>query len=575
VYFRTDMNRQLRYFLLAFVFVVIGCANTGSPPGGPEDNSSPEIIATDPPQGATNVSVDTKITIEFDEPIQTKTLTGAFALSPTPPGAVRARWRGERLTLSFDPPLRDDRTYVLSLGTGLQDLRNNPLTDAYHLAFSTGDSLDTARLHGFLKVKGENAGWTIMGYRLLEDSTATDPDPAYDLPDATTQANKDGSWDLLNLREGMWRVFAFKDVDLDRLWTPWSEKLAVPPYDVEARQDSTYTPRLLTLTPVDRPTLAQPSRVSALVRDKLEVRFDRKPSALDGQFRLSIVPEWVLTELEVSSDAADTSIGIKEVGYKASDSTIVELLLQRPPAGEVVWLDIAGGFGTSDMVDTGFVADLRNSADVDTFHPGLVGFNPPANSRLHQGRNFIELTFSKKMDTLQRGAISLVYLDAQDTLVPVIGQPDSWRASFPVNTDLAGRLNVELYGELIQDVNGQKMVDSLKVIQFMVLTKDSLGTLTGSVGLSEEKGDVFLKLISISGNDLALEEKVNAPGTFRFGNVPNGMWWIQGWSDRDGDGLWNSGVAVPFNPSEPVHILTDTLDVRARWETAGVSFIFP
>jgi hypothetical protein len=561
----------------ALALMALGCARTGPPPGGPRDETPPAVVETYPAPESVNVPVDVQVEVTFSERVVFGTLAKAFSLSPPPPGAVRAYPHGKRIEFHFDPPLLDDRTYVLTLGTGLTDEQNNQALESYHLAFSTGERLDRAWMDGTLKIGGDESGWTIAGYFLDADSVSDDPDPAYERPDAATQANRDGHWDLLYLKPGRWRVFAFKDQDGDRLWTPWSEKLAVPPYDIEVNEDTLFTPRSQVLVPADRPTSISPMRISSIVKNVLDVRFDRKPPSLEGEFWFTQVPDSVKEKLDATVIPEDTLIPIVRTGYKALDSSIVELVLDENPAGDALFVGIRGEFGVpGTAIDTAMAVPLSAAAEEDTFKPVLMTTLPSKEARLSVNEQLVTLLFSKPMAEIPRDGVRLVYRGVEDTSFATLGAPDPYRRTLLVNPQQGGQVQIELFGEKITDIFGNSLADSLLIVQYELLPDDSLGSVTGTVQTGGQEGELHLNLLSLSRKNHDLQIVLQHDAEFRFDRVPAGDWRIEGWIDRSGsEHGWDRGNAVPFQPSDPYHIAPDTIKVRARWESGGVTFIFP
>ena len=56
------------------------------------------------------------------------------ALFTSPAGPLQLSWHGPRLRIAM--PLAEERTYVLTVGTGARDLRGNALTKSFTLAFA-------------------------------------------------------------------------------------------------------------------------------------------------------------------------------------------------------------------------------------------------------------------------------------------------------------------------------------------------------------------------------------------------------------------------------------------------------
>jgi len=553
----------------------------GPPPGGPVDKRPPSVLETVPSMDSTNVDPSSDIEILFSEEIRRTSLRDAFSLSPPPTGTVRSSWKGRRLILHFDPPLKDDRTYVLTLGTGLSDMHGNQVQEAIHLAFSTGDRLDQGNLYGRLKAEGSTLGWNVFGY-LLNDSTRVDstgaqrdPDPSRDLPDATTQANADGTWNLLNLREGNWRVFAFNDQDKDRLWTPWLEPIAVPPFDVEAREDSTWASREVVLIAAKPHLLPEPNRVVVRVRDVFDVQFDHKPSNLDALFTLQAPPK----DLEDVPDSViaseDKDIRVRSASYKPADSTVVRLHLDRMAQGGAVWLRIQGRFGTDEKLDTTMTVLLKEAASVDTFPPNLLGVTPEQGSRLHEGKSTLDLLFSEPMGAVADSSLLLIQ-GGTDTLLPHFSWSEPERMVIPVPPmPDGGNMTLQLFGDGVHDKAGNAIRDSLLSYNYIYLPADSLGTVSGKIEGDPSARSLHLYLIPLNGKEQQLDAVLTAPVPFRFDHVPAGAWRTEAWGDRNGNDIFDTGTPFPFKPADPYTIMVDTIWVRARWESGSVQIIFP
>lgn len=572
------MRRLLPLLLLLAGLSALGCAKMGPPSGGPVDKRPPEVLSTIPPADTTQVDGSMPIVISFSEEVRRESLLGAFSMSPPPPGRVRSKWKGDVLTLNFDPPLIPDRTYVLTFGTDLSDMRGNKLEDAIRLAFSTGEKLDQATVQGKLKTEGGSQGWNVIGYLKPEvmDTTVWEPNPARDLPDATTQAGADGSWLLSNLRPGTWRVFAYKDQDKDRLHTPWLEPLAVPPYDVEASEDSSFVPRdviLVAAPPRVRPT---PVRVSAQLRDQLEVKFDPAPEEIRGLFSLEPKPEDFELDTSMTWLLEDEDIRFRSRGFKPGDSTIVQFKLASPPVGNMIWLRIQGAYGDQEgTYDSTFTVDLRNSSTVDTFPPSLIRVSPEASGRLHRGMPAVDILFSEAMNRDVGEGLKLI-TPAQDT----IDAPYTWNRPeqliVPMPDEPAGGAYLlMLFGDAIRDTSGNALRDSLLSYNYIYLPEDSLGKVTGSVSLPYDQSRVHLEFRSINGLQQPFNKTLSSDGTFNFPAIPAGGWLVEGWMDRTRSERFFAGTAVPFEPADPYVIHPDTVWVRARWESGAVEIIFP
>ncbi|MGH7602072.1 MAG: Ig-like domain-containing protein, partial [bacterium] len=153
----------------AALMILSACAREGFPPGGPEDRTPPQLVETAPAKNATRVPLSAHLEFTFSEKIDHASFEQALFISPAPAQdedkKLRFRWRGLRVEVIFPDSLRRERTHVVTLGTDVRDLRNNRLANAFSLAFSTGDSIDTGEING--KIFHEKpAGVLILAYLL-------------------------------------------------------------------------------------------------------------------------------------------------------------------------------------------------------------------------------------------------------------------------------------------------------------------------------------------------------------------------------------------------------------------------
>lgn len=92
-----------------------------------EDADPPKVLWTNPPDGATNVSIRAVVEVAFSEAMRPDT-SGAFSIEP--PAAGTFRWSGGASRLTFEPTL--DIAYGTTYGvriraSGATDLSGNPL----------------------------------------------------------------------------------------------------------------------------------------------------------------------------------------------------------------------------------------------------------------------------------------------------------------------------------------------------------------------------------------------------------------------------------------------------------------
>ncbi len=110
------------------------------------DTTPPQVVSTDPPDGATGVNPHKPVFATFDEALKSTTVNTATFLLAGPGGGVdgAASYNAATYTASFAPAaaLTPLSTYTATLTTGIEDLSGNSLAADYVWSFTTGD-LDT------------------------------------------------------------------------------------------------------------------------------------------------------------------------------------------------------------------------------------------------------------------------------------------------------------------------------------------------------------------------------------------------------------------------------------------------
>ena len=206
--------RILKYNFLFLILTIVACANRGFPPGGPKDETPPEILSISVGEDTTGVAVslDSPVIIEFSEKIDRDDAEKAVELFPIK-DRIFYKWKGKSLKVIPREGFQKDLTYHLFIENILKDLRRNSLTETVTYYFTTGDSLAAGKISG--SVEKEGAG---IAKVLIE---------AYILPDSLlywTKSDSAGKYVLNHIPIGNYFLRSFEDIDKDREY-----KFAVEP----------------------------------------------------------------------------------------------------------------------------------------------------------------------------------------------------------------------------------------------------------------------------------------------------------------------------------------------------------
>jgi hypothetical protein len=219
------LTPRLLIIVITMALILFSCAQPGSPEGGPVDKIGPKVMKTVPEVGSVNVRGN-KLVITFDEFIRKPSYDKEVLISPLLKKRPKIGLNGKKLIIRFTEPLDLGVTYVVTL-IDVQDYNaNNKMEQAFQLAFSTGATIDSMELNGRIQnPSGEGAKELTV---LLFDADSVDTESLADKrPAYLTQTDASGNFKLSYLRPGPFKVFAIKDDNGSRSYTPPGEAIAL------------------------------------------------------------------------------------------------------------------------------------------------------------------------------------------------------------------------------------------------------------------------------------------------------------------------------------------------------------
>lgn len=236
----TKALRSLHALVLLFVaiLILVACANIGSPDGGPYDETPPKIVRTSPKFAATNTDAN-KVILEFDENIKLENPNEKVVVSPPQLNQPEINSSGKRITVTLLDSMMPNTTYTIDFADAIEDNNEgNPMGD-YAFTFSTGESIDTFQVSGYV-LNAEDLepikGIVVGLYYLEADSAMSDEDADKTLPDSIfrtspferiSRTDSRGHFVIKGLNKNTrYRVFALKDVDFDYRFSQKAEMLA-------------------------------------------------------------------------------------------------------------------------------------------------------------------------------------------------------------------------------------------------------------------------------------------------------------------------------------------------------------
>lgn len=209
---------------VCILFVIWSCAKVSVPTGGPKDIKPPKLVKEVPKNNSTNFHGN-KIVITFDEMIQLDNISQNLLVSPPLAKTPIVIADGNKLKISFEKnQLKDSTTYSFFFGKSIKDNNVGNVLPSFTYAFSTGPSIDTLRISGsVLDVAGNKPldDAYVMLYTNLNDSA-----PKKELPVFITKTDKNGAFEIRNIKKTKYRLYALKDANNDMKFNQPKEAFA-------------------------------------------------------------------------------------------------------------------------------------------------------------------------------------------------------------------------------------------------------------------------------------------------------------------------------------------------------------
>ena len=231
------------FFLIAVSIVQCG-RRGGTLTGGPKDEAPPVLIKAEPENLTTNFKAK-KIRLTFDEYIKLQDVQDQFIVSPplkyrpeiTPQGGVQ-----KYVEIKIKDTLLPNTTYTLNFGQSVQDNNEgNPLSFLSYV-FSTGDYIDSLEVLGVVKDAFNKGADDFVSVMLYEIDTAYTDSTIYKKPPNYITNTLDSTviFNLKNLKEGKYAMFALKEEPRNNVFDQNSDKIAFLRDTITLPTDSTY-----------------------------------------------------------------------------------------------------------------------------------------------------------------------------------------------------------------------------------------------------------------------------------------------------------------------------------------------
>ncbi|MFH2050144.1 MAG: Ig-like domain-containing protein [bacterium] len=553
------ITKNIIIITLTFAAILLNCAEIASPPGGEEDKKKPFLISSEPPNGEVNVPLGNRIILSFSERV-IKTSGRSIFISPRPLDEPKIKWKNEQVEIIFADSFQANETYIISLSSGITDLRKNNLDSAGIIAFSTGPTLDTGIISGTVYQDSKPRGGLVVA---LYDQSLVSDSTVYDnlYPSYYTQSNSEGQFKFEYLPSKEFRLIAFEDKNKDEFFNPERESFALTDRPIKVGGNINIDNLSLSLSSQDT----------------------TKPGIISASFTSENLLKIRLTKpIEVKNIAGNPKLATIVLLNDSSVSYSAQSLFEdddKPASNLNLYFGILdeGTYNIDLIYDTTKPAlkyeNIILKKTEDKTPPSVISFQPEKSPVLTDSLK-IKLKFSEPLNRESIKNSTFKISKGSDTLQSV--QAD-WLDDFRIKINSPEFSAGESYKLIVTDFElmdqaGNVVGDSLREYTFSTIDSNTLGSISGEVNVQipqKENDPVILTLTNI---DKKTDYKLKVTNhNFKL-DVLSGSYIMVAHVDSDNNNEFANGSIKPFRYAETIANFPDTIKVRARFETTGIIF---
>jgi len=139
------MSRLIQQLPLFSILLLLGCAATGPPPGGPADKKGPKLISIIP-ESVLNLDPDQKITFTFDELIDPVSVPPSIQIDSDL--KYKLKIRGRKIVVLPEIIWPDNGLVRIRLSRKIRDYQKNMMAEPVYIIFSTGLEIPDGIING-------------------------------------------------------------------------------------------------------------------------------------------------------------------------------------------------------------------------------------------------------------------------------------------------------------------------------------------------------------------------------------------------------------------------------------------
>lgn len=543
---------------LIIIFIIIAtvlsaCANQMSPTGGEIDRIPPEIIYTYPEDGKLNFN-DNYLEFEFSEYVRKESVNEAIFISPQIEKGFELNWSGRSLKINFNEKLKENTTYVVSIGTTVADFtEGNKMKQSKEIFFSTGAKLDVGVISGKIFEK-DLTNVVIFAYMNPSDTL----NPSITKPDFVSQPNLDGVYIIPGLPFANYKVFAIKDRMKDLLYDVIDDEYGCSYKDVLISEKDSVVSDVNFLitkrdtTPPNIPNISMPDRNKILIDFNEKIDSSKTYSNNFVIIDSTLSKQFLIQLLSLNNQSKNQYL----LSFKDS------LNISNP--NYLIARDI---YDLEGNKNNEIINSLFLSSKVDTVKPYVKSLFGNVDAKTISIENpEITITFSENV-LINKNELILRKMN-EDELKKEVFIKDDANITLKVTEKLKAKDDITLKVNLkaFPDLAGN-YYDSLYTAKIRVEDGLNYSGVSG-VYLSEAISNVIVNIYHIDSKKY-YSQKIKE-NKFDFTKVQPGKYLLWYYQDTDNNHKYTYGKVYPHQFAEKFIYYSDTLNLRARWPIGDI-----
>lgn len=538
--------------VVAFYWLMEGCAQIANPTGGPKDVRGPVLLKVTPAHRSVRIS-PRQVTFLFDEYLLMDGVSREVFVSPVPRIPPDVFVINKKLVVKFNEPLLPNRTYVITLQRGVKDFtEKNPIPETIQYAFSTGDKVEDGAVAG--RITFPPTGKGPKGFTMgIYDPDSVQEKGFYKLrPIYAADADTLGRYVLSYLPVGKFVLFGFSDLDRSFSYNNPGERVA---YD---------SLQVITITPEN---LQQTRDVLAFLPDTIKPVLQSvealSPQLLSFTFSEPVQSGSITCNTDTLRWQQPTDPGYTEGPYEEGDRTRVLFFLNEPMGTDSLRFTIAATDTVGNALDTAATKRFKRTKELNKEQriiQSKLSSPDPYTFRFHctspiskeiLADSIVVLDSTNKPTKVNK---RLAYSDFLITLPP--GLDSTTKFTLVIDTTVAS-------------LEGFRLKKAEKVaLKYPNLQR--LGTLRGGIDSPLDS-----LLIILESTDKKKQRFYSYGRQFNFENVPEGEYQLILVDDSDYNHRWTPGNLVPLRQPEAVYYFPERVRIKGGLEADGLVLQYP